>query len=80
MTDKEVVGYVDGLINKKYFETKDLKYPVQDVRIKVTHDIKAGEVFYVGMFQQVKQGVTGDVAYSGTIYRNKQEEKQGENN
>lgn len=65
----EIVGYVDGLINKRYFETNDLKYPVQDVRIKATQDIKAGEIFYVGMFQQVKDNVTGGVAYSGTLKR-----------
>lgn len=72
--NKTILGYLDALINRKYHETKDLKYPVLDVRLKATQDIKAGEVIQVALYQSRKERVTGNVTYSGTIYRNEKEE------
>ena len=72
---KKTIGYLDGFINRKFHESGgDLKYPALDIRLKVTQDIKAGEIIHVALFQQTKEGVTGNVAYSGTIYREIKEE------
>ncbi len=72
---KKTIGYLDGYINRKFNESGgDLKYPAFDFRLKATADIKAGEVINVAVFQQHKEGVTGNVAYSGTIYRETKEE------
>ena len=72
---KKTIGYLDGFINRKFHESGgDLKYPALDMRIKVTQDVPAGSVINVALFQQHKEGVTGNVAYSGTIYKETKEE------
>lgn len=73
----ETVAYIDALINRKYHETQDLKYPELDVKFKAIRDIKAGEVFHTALFKKVQENVTGGVAYSASVRR---ENKQNNNN